>query len=317
MKKLLAVLASLTLLSGCSTPQEEKIETVRLATHESFYISDEQKAEFKSISGFELEVISLGDTGALTNQLVLTKIAPVADAVYGIDNTFAPVALSNGITEELVEINYGDVCFNYDIQWFEENKLSPPESWRDLGRPEYERLTVISNPNLSSPGLAFLATTHAGFETSAEVFAYWRSLRDNGLKVASSWTDAYFTNFTRYGGDRPIVLSYASSPAAEIQDGVAGSASLNNECFRQYEYAGVLTGGANATGAKALVDYLLSDSFQQSLPWNMFVYPTKDVELPGDFAQFAPPAKSTIGEELDIASNRVQWLRDWSDVFDN
>jgi len=317
MKKLAITVIAALLLTGCAPAASEKIEVVRLAAHESFYISDEQIAEFEENSGYKLEVITLGDTGSLTNKLVLTKNAPIADVVYGIDNTFASVALENGIVDGLKQINYGDVCFNYDIGWFEKNNIQPPSSWRDLGDGKYKNLTVISNPNLSSPGMAFLITTQAGFESEAEVFAYWRSLRDNGLKVASSWTDAYFTDFTRYGGTRPIVLSYASSPAAEIKDGKPQTKSLSTECFRQYEYAGLIKGGLNNEGGKAVVEFLLSKSFQEALPWNMFVYPNSDVELPIEFAEFAAPAISVIGEDLDFAANRERWLTDWSDVFDN
>jgi thiamine transport system substrate-binding protein len=316
MKKIaaLAVAAALA-LTGCTTNQET---VVRLATHDSFYITDEQIAQFESETGFELELIKMGDTGALTNQLVLTKNAPVADAFFGIDNTFLSVATSNGVTKDPTAISYGDVCFNYDIDWFTEKGITPPSSWRELGDPRFKDLVVVSNPRLSSPGLAFLATTHAGFETSAEVFAYWRSLRDNGVKVVAGWNDAYFTEFTRYEGSRPIVLSYASSPAAEVkEDGTAGSAALLDECFRQTEYAGVVEGSKNPAGAKALIGFFLTDSFQAGLPENMFVYPMKSVELPAAWAQVAQPANSTIGENLDFEANREQWLKDWSDVFDN
>ena len=316
MKKIaaLAIAAALS-LTGCAPAQET---VVRLATHDSFCITDEQIAQFESESGFELELIKMGDTGALTNQLVLTKNAPVADVFFGIDNTFLSVATSNGVTKDPSAISYGDVCFNYDIDWLKEKGITPPTSWRELGDPRFKDLIVVSNPRLSSPGLAFLATTHAGFETSAEVFAYWRSLRDNGLKVVAGWNDAYFTEFTRYEGSRPIVLSYASSPAAEVkEDGTAGSAALLEECFRQTEYAGVIEGSKNPARAKAVIDFFLTDSFQTTLPENMFVYPIKDVELPAAWAKVAQPAKSTIGEDLDFEANREQWLKDWSDVFDN
>jgi thiamine transport system substrate-binding protein len=214
-------------------------------------------------------------------------------------------------------VNYGDVCFNYDIGWFEKNGIQPPTSWRDLGKSEYKNLVVIPNPNLSSPGMAFLITTHAGFETEADVFAYWRSLRDNGLKTTASWTDAYFTDFTRYGGTRPIVLSYASSPVAELKDGKPQSKSLSTECFRQYEYTGLVKGAPNTPGGQAVIDYLLSESFQAALPWNMFVYPNSGVDLPAEFQEFGAPAESVIGDNLDFAANRERWLTDWSDVFDN
>ena len=185
MKKKIALLATAVLaLTGCAqTP-----DTVRLAAHDSFAISDELIQSFEEQSGFELEIIRLGDTGSLTNQLSLTKNAPIADVVFGIDNTFQSLAMENGIAQgEWVAIDYSDVCFNYDIAFFEEAGISPPASWRELTKPEYESLIVVTNPRLSSPGLAFLATTFAGFETNAEVFEYWRGLRDNKVKIAGSW----------------------------------------------------------------------------------------------------------------------------------
>lgn len=315
MKKIALLAAAALALSGCSSTQEE---VVRLATHDSFYISDEQIAEFESNTGFQLELIKMGDTGALTNQLVLTQNAPVADAFFGIDNTFLSVATSNGISTNPVPVSYGDVCFNYDLDWFTENNIAPPASWRELTDPKFRDLVVISNPNLSSPGLAFLASTYAGFNSKEETANYWNALANNGVKVVSGWNDAYFTEFTRYEGSRPIVLSYASSPAAEIkEDGSAGSKALLDDCFRQTEYAGVLRGAKNPAGAQALVDYMLSESFQNSLPGNMFVYPIGELVLPEEWKSVAEPARSTIGQELDFEANRDQWLRDWSAIFDN
>ena len=315
MKKLIALLLPLVILTGCA----ETPTTVRLAAHDSFVISDELIAEFEESSGFSLEIIRLGDTGSMTNQLILTKNAPIADAFFGIDNTFASLATENGIVDgEMTAIDYSDVCFNYDIDWFVREGIEPPGSWRDLPNPEFNSLTVVTNPRLSSPGLAFLATTFAGFETNAEVFEYWRNLRDNGLKVSGSWEDAYFTDFTRYGGSRPIVLSYASSPSAEVEGGVAKTAALTEECFRQFEYAGVLDNSRNPQGADALVNFLVSDSFQRSVPEAMYVYPAVEgTEVPNDWAIFAQSAESVLGDADEIAENRERWLRDWSDVFDN
>ena len=315
MKKTIA-LATLALLTGCSAAP---IETVRLATHDSFAMSDGLIAEFEQTTGYQLEIIRLGDTGTLTNQLALTKNAPIADAFYGIDNTFRSLAEKEGIAAgDFVEINYSDVCFNYDIAWFEQNNLTPPANWRELTKPEYKALTVVTNPRFSSPGLAFLATTFAGFETDMQTFEYWRNLRDNQVKVASSWEDAYFSDFTRYGGARPIVLSYASSPAAEVVDGVAGSAALLDECFRQVEYASTLRGAANTAGAAALIEFLVSQSFQASLPEAMYVYPAVEgVAVPEAWAKFALPARSTLGDAQKLSQNREKWLKDWSDVFDN
>ena len=164
MKKLTTIfVVSSLLLAGCA-PADQAATQVTLVAHDSFAISDESIAEFKATSGFELEIIRAGDAGSLTNRLVLTKDSPIADVVFGIDNTFRGIADENGIIEgDLVPVDYSDVCFNYDRVWFEDRKITPPASWRDLTRPEFNSLTVVSNPLSSSPGLAFLASTVAAF----------------------------------------------------------------------------------------------------------------------------------------------------------
>ena len=316
MKTIALSAITLMALTGCQSPENT---LVRLAAHDSFVIGEELIAQFESETGYELEILRLGDTGAVTNQLVLTKNAPVADAFFGIDNTFLGRAESEGVfVAAATAIDYSDVCFNYDLEWFEQEELDAPLSWRELVNEQYRDLTVITNPNFSSPGLAFLASTYAAFDSATEVESFWVALESNGVKVAGSWEDAYFSDFTRYGGNHPIVLSYASSPAAEVlEDGTPGSEALRVECFRQTEYAGVIEGSANESGAAALVEFLGSPEFQASVPEAMYVYPAvPGIEIPESWAAFAQPATSTIGENLDINANREQWLGDWSTIFD-
>jgi thiamine transport system substrate-binding protein len=326
MKKLLAALAaSSLLLAGCApgiedTPTAAMPTTVTLVAHDSFAISDDSIAEFETASGLELKIIRAGDSGSLTNRLVLTKESPIADVVFGIDNTFRGVADQNQIIDgDLVEVDFGDVCFNYDRLWFGERGLTPPASWKDLAKPEFENLTVVTNPLSSSPGLAFLASTVSAFgEGGFEGF--WESLRDNGVKVAAGWDDAYFTYFSGSSGKGayPIVLSYSSSPAAEIRDnGESQTVALLDECFRQTEYVGTLAGAKNPAGAKALIDFLLSESFQSTIPGLMYVYPANpQAEIPAEWSRFGPAARSTIGEELDIEANREAWQLKWASIFE-
>ena len=320
MKKLVSLLVtSSLLLAGCA-PADQAATKVTLVAHDSFAISDESIAEFQEASGFELEIIRAGDAGSLTNRLVLTKDSPIADVVFGIDNTFRGIADENGIIEgELAPVDYADVCFNYDRLWFEKRGITPPASWRDLTRPAYNSLTVVTNPLSSSPGLAFLASTVAAFgEQNFE--QYWRELRDNGVMVAAGWEEAYFTYFSGSSGngEYPIVLSYSSSPAAEIrQDGKSQTAALLDECFRQTEFVGTLAGAANPEGAKALVGFLLSESFQNTMPGLMYVYPVNEkAVIPAEWAEFGPAASSTIGEDLSISTHREKWQAKWSAIFD-
>jgi thiamine transport system substrate-binding protein len=320
MKKLTTILvASSLLLAGCA-PAEQTASKVTLVAHDSFAISDESIAEFEATSGFVLEIIRAGDAGSLTNRLVLTKDSPIADVVFGIDNTFRGVADENSIIEgDLVKVAFGDVCFNYDRIWFEERKITPPASWRDLTRPEFNSLTVVSNPLSSSPGLAFLASTVAAFgEPGFE--QYWRELRDNGVRVAAGWEEAYFTEFSGSSGngDYPIVLSYCSSPAAEIrEDGKSQTVALLDEGFRQMEFIGVLAGAENLEGAAALIEFLLGESFQNTMPALMYVYPMNpNATIPTEWAEFGPAARSTIGEDLSISTHREKWQSKWSEIFD-
>jgi thiamine transport system substrate-binding protein len=313
------LVASSLLLAGCA-PAEQTASKVTLVAHDSFAISDESIAEFEATSGFELEIIRAGDAGSLTNRLVLTKDSPIADVVFGIDNTFRGVADENGIIQgALVEVDFGDVCFNFDRVWFEERKLTPPASWRDLTRPEFNSLTVVSNPLSSSPGLAFLASTVAAFG-EPEFEQYWRELRDNGVRIAAGWEEAYFTEFSGSSGngDFPIVLSYCSSPAAEIrEDGKSQTVALLDEGFRQTEFIGVLAGSKNPEGASALIEFLLGESFQNTMPGLMYVYPVNpNATIPAEWAEFGPAARSTIGEDLSISTHREKWQRKWSEIFD-
>jgi thiamine transport system substrate-binding protein len=317
---LMAMLAaSSLLLAGCA-PVDQTATKVTLVAHDSFAISDESIAEFEEASGFELEIIRAGDAGSLTNRLVLTKESPIADVVFGIDNTFMGVAEQNSVIEgQLVPVDYADVCFNYDRVWFEERGIIPPGSWRDLTKPAFNSLTVVTNPLSSSPGLAFLATTVAAFgEPGFE--QYWRELRDNGVRVASGWEEAYFTEFSGSSGNGgyPIVLSYSSSPAAEIrEDGKSQTVALLDECFRQTEYIGELAGASNPEGAKALIEFLLSESFQNTMPGLMYVYPVNEnASIPDEWAEFGPAANSTIGEKLNISTHREKWQTKWSEIFE-
>ncbi len=319
MKQALLIASSAILaLSGCAATEPSNVVT--LVAHDSFAISDESIADFEQQSGFKLEILRAGDAGSVTNRLVLTKDSPIGDVVFGIDNTFRGLAEENNLIEgSLEEVTYSDVCFNFDRVWFESNSVTPPSSWRDLVLPEYEGLTVVSNPLTSSPGLAFLTSTVAAFgENGFESF--WQQMKDNRVKVAAGWEEAYFTEFSGSSGagNYPIVLSYSSSPSAEIrEDGQSQTVALLDECFRQVEYVGVLAGAKNLAGAQALVDFLLAEPFQSTMPGLMYVYPVNpDTSVPSGWVEFGPAATSAIGDDLDISANRSSWQDKWSAIFD-
>ena len=281
-----------------------------------------------------------GDTGTLVNQLVLTKGAPLGDVVFGVDNTFASRAIDEGVLEPytpadldpsaeryatgtfdvegaLTPVDVGDVCLNVDHAWFAGHGLAEPATFEDLAEPEYRDLTVVTNPATSSPGLALLLATVGAFGADGWQ-GYWERLRDNGLKVVDSWEDAYYVDFSGAGegGQRPVVVSYATSPAYTVtEDGSASTTgALLGTCFRQVEYAGVVAGTDNPDGARQLVDFLVSDAFQAGIPEQMYMYPADaTVELPADWQRFAPLAEQPFEVAPDdVAQHRDEWIEQWT-----
>ncbi|MGM0386637.1 MAG: thiamine ABC transporter substrate-binding protein [Actinomycetota bacterium] len=308
--------------------------SVTLVTHDSFALSEGLLEQFTAETGWEVELVAPGDGGALVNQLILTKDSPLGDAVYGIDNTFASRAVEEGVLApytspaavdgfdtqggHLTAIDQGDVCLNVDLEWFAAEGLAVPAGFDDLVEPEYAGLTVVTNPATSSPGLSFLLATVAHFEDGWQ--DYWRRLLANGTKVADGWSDAYFVDFSgsEGAGPRPIVLSYSSSPAAEVgDDGVARTGNVEATCFRQVEYAGVIAGAENPEGARALVDFLLSEEVQADIPGSMYMYPVTDVDLPAEWVAHAPLAADPLTLDPDIISaNRAMWLEEWAALLE-
>ncbi|PFG18667.1 thiamine ABC transporter substrate-binding protein [Serinibacter salmoneus] len=326
--------ASASASSGEGEGQEAAPSSITVVSHDSFNLSEGLLESFTEETGIEVTLVAPGDGGALVNQLVLTKDSPLGDVVYGVDNTFASRAIEEGVLEtytspmlpvsaedymigeELTPIDVSDVCLNIDDDWFEAEGLTPPTTFEDLTEPEYAGLTVVTNPATSSPGLAMLAATVGAFGEDGWL-EYWEALAANDLLVVDGWSDAYFVDFSGADGEgsRPIVLSYASSPPYTVgEDGEPTTSALLDTCFRQVEYAGVITGAANPEGAREFIDFLLSSEVQADVPGQMYVYPVDDtVELPEDWAAWAPLADSphTVPAQ-DIAANRSEWIEQWT-----
>jgi len=332
----LALAAALT-IAACS-PIDEPAPSpsasqgpvpVTVVVHDSFYLPDELIADFEASSGIDVTFTPAGDAGALVNQVALTAGAPLGDAVYGIDNTFASRAIESGaiaqvlppsadaeitLGDALTAIDYSDVCFNIDLAAFPGDS---PETFDDLIAPEQKGRISIPNPTTSSPGLALLLATYATYDDGWA--DYWRALRDNDVRITSSWSESYLVDFSapNYGGDFPIVLSYASSPPAEIVDDKPTTRALLDTCFRQVEYAGVLDGAAQPDAALEVIEWMLSDEVQSALPEAMYVYPVSHTAtIPESWSEFAPLAPRPItlpAETIDAV--RDELLREWDSIM--
>jgi thiamine transport system substrate-binding protein len=329
-----------------TTPPEPR--TVRLMTHDSFDISEDVLNAFESQYNARVEILKAGDAGVVLNQAILSKDNPLADLLYGVDNTLLSRALEadifvpyeSPVLEEIPDrleldeehralpVDYGDVCLNYDKAWFETAGLEPPTQLEVLTEPDYEGLTVVQNPATSSPGLAFMLTTIGYFGETGDTtwLDYWAALRDNDVLITEGWSAAYYEQFT-YGsggsGDRPVVLSYASSPPVEVhfsdepfEEAPTGVVVGDGSCFRQIEFVGVLRGAQNPDLAQAWIDFMLSESFQEDIPLHMFVFPANEnAELPEVFARFAiiPDNPITIAYTA-IETNREAWIDAWTET---
>lgn len=328
MRRLAPALAVAALALAAVSCGSDGPAQVTLIVYDSFPTGDtplnDALAEFTADTGIEVRIVVGGDAGTMTTKAVLTSGNPEGDVMWGVDNTLLSAALDGEVFDgEPTAVDTGDVCVNYDIAWFAEHGLDPPETLADLVEPQYADLLVVQNPATSSPGLAFLLATVAGTPDWRE---YWTALRGNGVEVVDSWTTAYYDRFSGSaggsgGGDRPLVVSYATSPPAEVvfadppRDDAPTGVSTGT-CFRQIEYAGVLRGADQPDAARQLLGFLVSERFQRELPLTLFVRPAlPEVELPEVFRRFAAePADVLILPPEQIAENREQWQDEWAEI---
>ena len=309
-----------------------------LLTHDSFNVSPETLEAFTESTGIKVEQLASGDAGVLVAQACLTAGEPLGDVLFGIDNTFLQRGLDCGIFESyaspgladvpdhfeldgehrVTPIDFGDVCLNYWVDSFD-GSPPPPSSLDDLIDPAYADMLAVQSPETSSPGLAFLLATIARYGDGWE--DYWVALRDNGVSVTAGWEDAYYGEFIAGGGDRPIVVSYASSPPAEVifadppvDEPPTGVVTAS--CYRQIEFAGVLAGADNPGGAQALIDFMLTPTFQNDVPLNMFVFPViSSATLPEVFAEHAQIAEDPlILDPAEVEAQRNAWTDRWVEI---
>lgn len=326
---------------AAEAPATGETEILTVLTHDSFSASEGVIAAFEKQNNVKLSFIKGGDVAATLNRAILSKNSPLADVIYGVDNTFLSRAEAGDILESytsphladvpdmlklskenlLTPIDYGDVCINYDKTYFAGKNLTPPQSLLDLTKPEYKGLLVIENPATSSPGLAFLFATINEFGVD-NYLDYWKSLKSNDLLVVNDWETAYYTHFSGSSGKgpRPMVVSYGSSPAVEVvyadpKPADAPTASLvgPNMCFRQVEFAGILKGTTKRALAEKFIDFMLDTPFQNDIPLQMFVFPANtNAVLPEEFTKYNQvPEKPASLNPVDISNYRDEWIDEW------
>jgi thiamine transport system substrate-binding protein len=344
MSKFAATLGcTLVLFLFCNGSQVFAQKSITLMSHDSFDISKEVLVAFEKENDVKIRFLKSGDAGAALVQAILSKGNPLADVFFGVDNTFLSRALDAGIFREynspllstipdnlkldsknrLLPVDYGDVCLNYDKNWFKTNNRIPPSSLDDLIKAEYKGLTVVQNPATSSPGMAFLLAT-IGKYGEDKYLDFWAKLRANEVLVAGGWEDAYFGHFTAASkGNRPIVVSYASSPPAavyysekKVTEAPTAAVVTDQSAFRQIEFVGILAGTKHPKLAEKFVDFMLSKKFQEDIPLKMFVFPSnREASLPEVFIKHAIVAENPATvDPAAIETNREEWIEAWTNT---
>ncbi len=335
-----ALLALALLAAACGSGGDGGRATVTLVTHDSFAVSDGVLAAFERDHDVDVRILQGGDAGQVVNQAILTRDRPQGDVLFGVDTTFLSRALEAGIFEpyespaasavpdrfkedaehRVTPVDHGEVCLNYDVGWFADRDLAPPSSLDDLADPRYRDLLVVENPATSSPGLAFLLASVARYGEDGWL-DWWSAVRDNGVLVVDGWEQAFDGDFSAGAGagDRPIVVSYASSPPvavyfADPQPAESPIGVVTASCFEQVEYAGVLAGTDHPEEARALVDFMLSPAFQEDVPLSMFVFPAVEgTALPVVFTRFAEVPDDPLTLPIDvIGEGRDRWTDEWT-----
>ncbi len=335
-------LAFALLVTSCGLFGPPTPKTLTVMTHDSFSASEEVIAAFEAQYNVEVQFLKSGDTGTAVNRAVLARDNPLADVFYGVDNTFLSRALEEDIFEpytspllaeipdafkldpnnRALPVDYGDVCLNYDVAYLSDHGIQPPGSLEDLLDEDYRGLLAVENPATSSPGLAFLLATIGHFGED-DYLDYWSGLVENDVLVVNDWETAYYVEFSRYGGTRPIVVSYGSSPPFEvifaeepIDEPPTAAVVADEACFRQIEFAGILRGSENRQLAEKWIDFMLSTTFQEDLPLQMFVFPVNpQARLDPTFVDYlAVPDNPAFVSPADIAAKREAWIQAWTET---
>jgi thiamine transport system substrate-binding protein len=355
---LLAVLLVAGALAGCTTsapapgtpaaPSKE----VTLLTYSAFGLNKTIFDQFTNLTGYHVTVLAQGDAGEVVNRAIASKDHPVADALFGVDNALIYRAKAGGIFQPhesprsayvaerykgafrdasgallATPFDYGYVELNHDTAWFRDHNVSLPVDLAQIADKTYAPLTVVENPQTSSPGFAFLLATVARFgENGTYTYKqFWHDFAVNGGKIATSWDLAYGDDFTQgYDAtgnhDRPIVLSYSTSPAYNPMNGYGNATSANLDLRQgswfQVEAIGVLANAKNPKGAEALIDYMMSQDVQEQGAFQQVEYPVlAGAAAPEAYATYAPePLDPAHLDAAQIEAHREQWIAGWREA---
>jgi len=271
---------------------------------------------FEKTCGCRLKISTAGDGAQILTRLELERARgkPGTDVVIGLDQNLwgtskkyiegwkdwrpegfdkIPVSLRIGPDGEgFLPFDHGVFAFMWDSKKGDELKLKAPSHLADLLKPEFRRRLILQDPRTSTPGLSFVLLTRI-LKDPADFRLFWGALRGQWLTLAQGW-DAAYGLFLR--GEAPLVWSYTTSQAYHREHGDPSryqALIFEDGNPVQIEGAAIVQGSAAPLALKrALLEFLISPSAQESLPKRQWMLPARaDVPLPASFSELPKPKK--------------------------
>lgn len=310
---------------------------------QTLVVDENVMGAFEQASGISVLFYNIGPAEGMVSRILAGDGVPQSwDLVYGIDRLQLMQALASerfqpydapGLAEvpselqldasrRLLPVGHNYVMLNADRAWFARKAMDLPASLEDLRRPEYASLLVLPSPEQDQAGRGFLAATAAHFGEDG-MRAFWSDLAAGGSQIAGDWTEAYLGAYTvgsNGEGDRPLVIAYASAPAADALfapesggEPPSVGVDLPGAGFHQIDFVGIAKDTPRQQQSRALVDFLLGPEFQTSVAERMFAFPASQAARPGQaFLSLArPPAEPVEIAPSTLADRMESWLTSW------
>ena len=191
---------------------------------------------------------------------------------------------------------------------------TPPETFQDLLKDQYQGDLIVQNAKTAATGRAFLLWT-VNTVGEDQYLDYWTKLKNNGVKILGSWSDAY----TAYeNGEAPMVVSYSTDQVyAHRQDKDLTKHQvgfLNDQGYANPEGMAKFANADQPELAEAFMDFVLSKRAQKKIAQLNVQFPATDwAPLSEEFRKYAKEPENPVTftyEELQ--GNLDQWVDSWA-----
>ncbi|MHA1476083.1 MAG: thiamine ABC transporter substrate-binding protein [Promethearchaeota archaeon] len=363
----IAVILFLLVINSQISVRSEEIQTdnaLTIYTYDSLLVDPGYDfigafANHSGISKDDINLVLMEDANQIVTQATLEKDNPVADVLIGVDNVLIHSAKKNNLLQkydspELVNISsdlidnldsekyvlpydFGIIALYYDMNRI--NTTTNPEitniTLEEILDYDLDKKLIVEDPTLSSTGLGYLLWTIAVYGDPEIDFSgmlnqdwrnWWNEAKDD-LRIAPSWTAA-FGEWYEDEGNRPIMVSYGSSPAysaCKYNDTTQG-AFLSHENgtqngWLQIEGIGLVNNAPHEELAKDFIDWFLSTELQDNIAENNWMFPANEhAQISSTFKESAinPDEVNILNSLLSseiVGPNLEKWMEDWETLI--